>query len=280
MALSTARVTDLTACPAHGAGTIAPPGKASVVIGNAPASRLAEQVVCIGPDAVQKGAATVLIGGLPATRLTDTTVHSAVVSAPCAPTVLIGGPAFEVPKVFTLTGSQDFLNKTIRDLYYLSTLSSGRELLDRLEAAGQPVEIREYSGDNGFCTPMDANAALAGIPTGSLVDYNPNLHFELYDEHGDPIPGPPQTILGHELVHALNNSEGTHHFGKDPSPPASQPDIEEEEAATIGTGSHSGASPTENSLRQDAGLPRRDNHYGSLPGPGTPGPHNLRPGTP
>jgi len=274
-------VTDLTACPSHGPGAIGPPGKASVLIGNAPASRLAETVVCVGPDAIQKGAASVLIGGLPATRITDTTVHSAVVGVPCAPTVLIGGPAFEVPEAFTLNGSQDFLNKTIRDLYYLSTLPSGRELLDRLEAAGQPVEIREHAGTNGFCGPVDREAAQNGTPTGSVVRYNPDYRSNAFDDHGNMIAQPAPMILGHELVHALNNSEGTHRYGTDPAPPASEPRIKEEEAAAIGTGSHSGAYPSENSLRNDAGLPRRDNHLGTLgPRSGEPPPLGLRPGTP
>ena len=35
------------------------------------------------------------------------------------------------------------------------------------------------------------------------------------------------------------------------------------EAYTIGTGSYDGAAPTENGIRAEVGLPRRDNHYGS-----------------
>lgn len=56
------------------------------------------------------------------------------------------------------------------------------------------------------------------------------------------IAQPPQVILGHEMTHALANSEGTHRYGTDPSPPASEPGIEQEEAQAIGTGCH-GADP-------------------------------------
>lgn len=67
----------------------------------------------------------------------------------------------------------------------------------------------------------------------------------------------------------------THHHGVDPAPPASEPTIEREEAATIGTGSHRGDDLTENTFRDDLGLPRRDNHFGKA----TPAPTgDLRPG--
>ena len=48
-----------------------------------------------------------------------------------------------------------------------------------------------------------------------------------------------------------------------PHPPASQTNIEKEEAQTIGTGSWNGTNPTENSMRSELGEPRRDNRYGS-----------------
>lgn len=279
MGLPAARRTDASACPSHGVGAVAN-GKDDTLIGGLPASRLADQVACVGPDALTSGAASVLIGGLPAARSTDTTAHKSTVTVPCAPTVLIGGPEFAVPANFTLNGDQSFLNKTIRDLYYLSTLSSGRELLRRLEAAQQPVEIRQHRGTNGYCGPVDREAARNGRPTGSVVWYNPDYRSNAYDDNGQMIPNPPQMILGHELVHAMNNSEGMHHYGIDPQPPSSEPRMEEEEADAIGVGSHAHDSPSENSLRREAGLPARANHYGTGgPAANEPAPLRLRPGT-
>jgi hypothetical protein len=154
-------------------------------------------------------------------------------------------------------------------------------LLQRLEAAGEPVVIQEHLGKNGFCSPDSPLFARLGISTGSLVQYNPNYRSNAFDSAGNRIPQPPQMILGHELAHALANSEGNHQYGTDPAPPASEPTIDEEEAQAIGTGSHGGDSPTENTMRNDAGLPRRDNHIGTLgPVPGEPTPLNLRPGDP
>jgi hypothetical protein len=112
-----------------------------------------------------------------------------------------------------------------------------------------------------------------------VIQYNPDYRSNAYDSSGNLIAQPPQLILAHEMAHALANSEGDHQYGTDPSPPASEPNIEEEEAQAIGTGSHTGRSPSENSVRSDLGLPARDNHFGTGgPAPGEPAPLNLRPG--
>jgi uncharacterized Zn-binding protein involved in type VI secretion len=269
----------------HVGGPILPPCAPLVLVGGAPAARLADFATCTGPpDVISKGASTVLINGLPAARLTDLTVHGGLITAPGAPAVLIGDPAFSVPPVFTITGPPDFQNNVIRDLYYLSTLPSGQQLLNRLQAAGQPITIQPFAGANSNCAPNSTLAALAGIPTGSVVGYNPNIHTQVYgyDAAGNRIAMPPQVVLGHELSHALANSEGNHHFFQDPSPPPSEPNMQEEEAQAIGVGSHTGQTPSENSLRADAGLPRRADHHGELTSarPGGPPQTNLRPGGP
>jgi uncharacterized Zn-binding protein involved in type VI secretion len=43
------------------------------------------------PDPIIRGSMTVLVGGLPAARLLDNTTTTGVITAPGAPTVLIGG---------------------------------------------------------------------------------------------------------------------------------------------------------------------------------------------
>ena len=155
------------------------------------------------------------------------------------------------------------------DMFMLYNTPSGKELWRRIEAAEQPITIvPESDPHNSFAAPNDWGDANAGIPTGSTVRYNPDVAMRVFDSSGNQIDEPPQLVLGHEMVHALNNAEGTHHHGTDPAAPASQPNINEEEAATIGTGSHSGDALTENTFRDDLGLPRRDNHYGmNAPGP-------------
>jgi uncharacterized Zn-binding protein involved in type VI secretion len=282
-----ARVSDMHVCPMfdgpkpHVGGPILPPCQPNVLICGLPAARISDMATCAGPpDVIVKGASTVLIGGLPAARVLDITAHGGTIIPPCAITVLINDPSFSVPSVITLEGSPAFMSATVRDLYYLSTLPSGAQLLARLQAAGKPIVIREFNGNNGYATPNNEADARNGTGTGSVVQYNPNFRSNVNDASGNLIPQPPQMVLGHELCHALANSEGRQQHGPDPAGPASQPDINREESQAIGTGSHSAQDISENTLRSDAGLPARDNHFGTGgPIAGEPAPLNLRPGS-
>jgi uncharacterized Zn-binding protein involved in type VI secretion len=61
-----------------------------VLIGNQPAARVGDALVCTGPpDTIAMGANTVLIGYMAAARLGDQTAHGGAISAGF-PTVLIG----------------------------------------------------------------------------------------------------------------------------------------------------------------------------------------------
>src|SRR5438046_9192479 len=92
-----ARVSDMHTCPMvtgtvpHVGGPILPPGCPTVIIGFLPAARVGDMAVCAGPpDVIAMGSVTVLIGGQPAARLGDPTAHGGVITAPGAPTVMIG----------------------------------------------------------------------------------------------------------------------------------------------------------------------------------------------
>lgn len=278
------RVGDLHVCPVvlpipHVGGAVVPTGPVTVHAEGPPAARVGDFVTCVGSggptDVIFEGALTVLVGGLPWAGRFDKTAHGGVLLM-AASTVFVGGAAFVLPPQVKVKGPPGFQNEVIRDLALLAGTPSGRRLFERIEAAGEPITIiPEADPHNSFAAPVDAAKAAAGQPTGSTVMYNPSVAISVYDAAGSDIDEPPQLVLGHEMVHALNNSNGTHHHGVDPAPPASEPTIEREEAATIGTGSHSGDDLTENTFRDDLGLPRRDNHYGKT----TPAPTgDLRPG--
>lgn len=287
--LPAAKMNDNHVCPAlsppgdHGAprkpyvgGQVLFPCAPSVLIAKDPAAHLADYAGCQGDlDMIAGGASTVLIRGLPATRLGDATIHRGAIIGPGAPTVLIGGPAFALPSTFTIDGSPDFRNKVIRDLYLLSTTPSGRELFRRLVASGKTVRFIPTADDNGYCSPVSSPAALAGVPTSSVIQYNPEHAMGKRDAAGNAIPGPPQVTLAHEMCHALANAEGRHQSGIDSKGPPSEPTIEEEEAQAIGVGSHRRDYPSENSVRADLGLPERADHGG---GGKSPEPSSLRPG--
>lgn len=215
---------------------------------------------------------TVLVQSLPATRVViDRTAHKGIILPPGEPTVKIGGPSFAVPDNFKLGGSPDFQNKVIRDLYFLSTTNTGRQIIARLAASGQTISFEPT--DNG-------NKESGGIFSGATVYYNPDRVIQSQDASGAWSSRPPVVGLAHEMVHAMGDVEenAPPYDEIDPAPPPSEPNIKREEARAIGTGSYTGTSPSENSLRTDMGLPQRANHYGRPPPAGTPPPANPRPG--
>ncbi|MEO7328774.1 MAG: M91 family zinc metallopeptidase [Minicystis sp.] len=263
-----ARVGDKTDCPAHEYLIIphlgGPLSNAMPVCMEANGKRvirLADYGTCfVGPlDVVFEGSSTVVLCGLPVARKDDHMAHGGHI-AEGSPNVVIGGPTFALPRNMTVNGPADFRNKVIRDLYKLSTTPTGKTVLGEFDkAGGSSVEIvPESDPHNSFCTPLGGG--------NSRVNYNPDVAIYGYSQ-GTPstqIPLEPTTVFGHELVHAYNNSTGTALSGNEPGTgPASQPNIEREEEITIGTGNYNTRTPSENSLRDDLGLPRRDNHYGT-----------------
>jgi uncharacterized Zn-binding protein involved in type VI secretion len=265
----------------HVGGPIIPSCAPLVLTGTQPQARLSDLATCTGPpDVIAMGAATVLVHGLPAAREEDCMAHGgAIVKG--FPMVLIGGPAFALPPNVKVGGNPLFQQQTYRDLFFLSTTPSGAQMLRQIGASGKPVTIVPLVGKGGGCTALNQRDAENGTGSGSTVEYNPEYRSNAYDKDGHLIAQPPQVVLGHEMCHAMNNANGQQATGTDPNPPKSEPDIDREEAQTVGCGSYEGRSPSENSIRKDLGLPRRDNHGGTEgPAPGEPTPLDLRPGEP
>lgn len=95
-----ARVTDMHICPMqtpgappipHVGGPVTGPGQPTVLIGNLPAAKVGDMLVCVGPpDSIVAGSSSVMIGGMPAARMGDSTAHGGKIVLGL-PTVLIGG---------------------------------------------------------------------------------------------------------------------------------------------------------------------------------------------
>jgi len=69
-----------------------------------------------------------------------------------------------------------------------------------------PVTIVPTSDANGYCSANSIVFAVLGIPTGSTIQYNPDLSILVQGtpaNGGGQINEPPQVILGHEMAHAL-----------------------------------------------------------------------------
>lgn len=95
-----ARLTDFHQCPMvtpgtppipHVGGPVIGPGAPTVLIGNLPAAKVGDMLVCVGPpDSIAKGSTSVLIGGAPAARMGDPTAHGGQIMIGNV-TVMIGG---------------------------------------------------------------------------------------------------------------------------------------------------------------------------------------------
>lgn len=285
------RVGDMHLCPAvsvaipHVGGPTIAPGIAfvPVMVEGVQALRLGDHGMCGGPlDTAIEGAANVLVCGLPWVGRFHKTAHGGMLVG-AAPKVVLGGATFALPACMRISGPSWFQNWVVRDLFALYSTPSGLELWRRLTAAGRTITIiPETDPYNSFARTDDPEAASRGQPTGATVMYNPRIGTFEFDQYGRKIVTAPQLVLAHELVHALNFAEGHHYLGPDPAhpkidprPPRSEPNILEVEAAAIGTGSHQGDFPTQNTFRRDFQLPRRDNHLGvAAPAPTD----NRRPG--
>jgi uncharacterized Zn-binding protein involved in type VI secretion len=93
-----ARVGDMHVCsmvtpgtpPVPHVGGPIPLGCSTVLIGGAPAARMGDMAVCVGPpDTIAMGSAVVQIGGAAAARMGDPTAHGGMIAAGL-PAVLIG----------------------------------------------------------------------------------------------------------------------------------------------------------------------------------------------
>ena len=75
----------------HVGGPIAGPCAPTVLIGGAPAARVGDALVCVGPpDLIVMGSSSVFIAGSPAARMGDGTAHGGAIVLGL-PNVMIGG---------------------------------------------------------------------------------------------------------------------------------------------------------------------------------------------
>jgi hypothetical protein len=104
-----------------------------------------------------------------------------------------------------------------------------------MAANGRRVTFRASSDDNGYCFAVNAKNAARGVGSDSVIEWNPR--HQVVDPALPGRQGTPGSLvtLAHELVQALHNANGKH-----------RQDV-----------------PTENSFRDDLGIPRRPSYYPS-----------------
>lgn len=279
-----ARVGDPHVCPQvtvlvpHGGGPVLPPGCLTVLIGGMPDARIADLSFCVGPpDPIAQGASTVLIGGLPASRMTDMTSHAGLIVMGF-PMVLIGDPTVTI----NIKGDAAYAAAVQTALARILPTPSGIEWLRQMGLNGKAITIQPTNPPNtanGFCTPANGTNAGNGTGSNSTIEWNPN--HNVTDAGLPGAQGTPgaDVILAHEMVHALHNANGTNLDGpNDNFPGQNGTSARNEERSTVGTGGspittptgpqatppdYSHNVPTENSFRDDLGIPRRPSYYPS-----------------
>ena len=273
-------------------------GAPTVIICFQPAARQGDMAICVGPpDVIAKGSATVMICFQPAARMGDSTAHGGVITLG-APTVMIGdagsggpgggagGPGGgaaaggiaggaaagapdpgqeEYSKNLIIKGSPEFRAKVKADLDKLAATKTGKSIIDAIANGKHTVTITELDktsaqNNGGLCTPKDAAAAKdPSKGSDSTVSYSPEFSGDKYtDQNGKEVDHPAELYLGHELIHAVHNSEGTN---KANVPDPAEPDSNQEESQTIGINDHKDKDMTENNLLKDLGYDyTRTNH--------------------
>jgi uncharacterized Zn-binding protein involved in type VI secretion len=300
---SMASLSDMHVCPLpvpippHGPGFVTM-GSSTVIIGNLTAARQGDQVfeACGGPDPIAVGVPTVMIGDSGGGAGGGAGAGAGAGAGGFALTPPSAWQQFtnylwnlfhgaDNQRIFfgnsiIIQGSPSFQLQTLAALATLASTPSGREILQNIQDSGHTVVIKETTDANGYCQAegSDADTHDPTKGTDSTVSWNPSHNTT---DPADPVTGSPGStvILGHELVHAMHNATGTNANGPyDSYPGQSGSSARGEERSTVGEGGtsvvapdgttqavpdYSGSHPTENSLRDDLGIPRRPTYYPS-----------------
>ncbi len=297
---SMAGLSDMHICPIpvpippHGPGYVTV-GSSGVIIGNLAAARQGDLVyeACGGPDPIAFGCPTVVIGETGGGAGGGAGAGGAPGFVPEPPSAwqqftnwlwnLFHGADNQrifFGKSIIIQGSPSFQMQTLAALATLASTPSGREILQNIQNSGHTVVIQETTDANGYCQAngSDADTHDPTRGTDSTVSWNPSHNTT---DASDPVTGSPGStvILGHELIHAMHNATGTNANGPyDSYPGQSGSSARGEERSTVGEGGtsvtapdgttqavpdYSASHPTENSLRDDLGIPRRPTYYPS-----------------
>jgi uncharacterized Zn-binding protein involved in type VI secretion len=230
-------------------------GSPTVFINNQMACRIQDIVVekpglAMGPvNPIVMGCPTVLIGeagigGSP----------GAVVAGFAVVTLMSGD--ISVGSNVIISGTPEFQARALADLNVIAKTDTGKKILGALDRGTHKTTIVELD-----LATAQRNGALAG-PTDragakdpskgsdTTISYNPNLRDKYTDQDGDKIDVPVQATLGHELIHAVHNANGTNERDR---PDPKEMGSNQEESRTIGINDHEAEAMSENNLLKDLG---------------------------
>ena len=291
-----ARIGDMHACPMvngvvpHVGGPFIL-GSFTVLVGGMPLSRVTDSLICVGPpDTLIKGAPNVMVGmagamgfggimkGLCMAGLSI--VQRTLSAAAAFPYTVLNADGTYTTQFnanISIHGTLNFQTRALEALHTLQNTRTGHAIFDGVAKSGHHVTIEQTNDDNGYCQAQDpAGVRDPSKGSDSTVQWNPD-HNTVDAAAGDS-PGS-TVILGHEMVHAYHNATGTN--ANDPwysYPGQAGSSALGEERATVGESGvqvldpsgnpvavtdYGSSVPTENSLRDDLGIPRRNSYYPS-----------------
>ena len=284
-----ARLTDLHTCPMfdgpkpHVGGPVTGPCAPTVQVGMLLQARILDLATCVGPpDPLSQGASTILVGGMPPSALGDMTSHGGVITVGL-PTVLLGGPAVTLQVAPNQTTA--FVDALRAALSTILPTRSGIEWLRQMGLNARAVAFIELHTvpQNSFAQADDGANQANGVGSNVTISWDPTMNTL------DPsLPGPQGSpgaavVLAHEMVHGLHFANGDDRNGPNDSFPGQNgSSARNEERSTVGTAGpitrpdgtvdnsapdYSHDVPTENSFRDDLGIPRRPGYFpGNWPG--------------
>ncbi|MCW5964026.1 MAG: PAAR domain-containing protein [Bryobacterales bacterium] len=286
------RIGDMHTCPLfdgpkpHVGGPILL-GSFTVWTCSVPQSYQGMPAICVGPpDKLEIGAVTVqigmnmgfggfalILGGLIAGLVNFVSGYPKAVMQPDGTIVT------QYNEFITITGDAEFQAKVVRDLNKISGTPSGQKLLASMASSGKNCRIQpEDPADPGNAAWTDPGPptnnnhrqqadGTAGSGSDTQIWYNPD-RTSLSGPPGSPYNTadwaqegnrPADVGLFHEMVHAddmmtgtMPNGDGTNH-----GPKAGQP-ISNDELRAAGLPPYENEEYSENTYRDDLGLPNRD----------------------
>lgn len=152
-----------------------------------------------------------------------------------------------------------FREKVLKAIKRLMTTPNGRSLIKKIAHGGQDVTIRPSKTNLASTARGNTTNATNGVGTTSTIYFDPNFSdktIKTYDKNGKELATPFFLALGHEMIHALHNQQGTN--ARNQAGSAAAWDNKEEENTIDGPGI------SENALRREHGLGQRYGHGGKV----------------
>ena len=212
-----ARITDAQACPVHGPPPVST-GSTTVFVGYMPAGRVTDNIACVPPDLITKGASNVVINNRHAARITDPTGHGGMISQGCL-TVVIGETAQSQTLRMAAASGKPFCEECEKARKAAERLKENERAMPPPDSMGEPEAkaIVPPKADPKRFEPTAAEVKLAKSPGDSPPQRaaREKVVRDFYEKSGLPqaradsdmgVGGMPPRANGHPLGFGIDLS--------------------------------------------------------------------------